>query len=187
MHGTGRRDLIGAWLRPQLRRVHRPLLVSPMTKGDNQMVTLGTDTHKASHTIVAVDDNGRELGHHTVSATSAGDLEALDWATRWPERTWAIEDCRHLSRTLERDLIRAGERLLRVPPRLMGTARSVGRRLGKSDPIDALAVARAALREPDLPTAQLDGPEREVRLLVDHREDLVVERTRIENRLRWHL
>ena len=58
------------------------------------MVTLGTDTHKTSHTIVAVDDNGRELGHRTVSATSAGHLEALDWATRWPERTWAIEDCR---------------------------------------------------------------------------------------------
>jgi transposase len=114
-------------------------------------------------------------------------MEALDWATRWPERTWAIEECRHSSRNLERDLIRAEERLVRVPPRLMGATRSVSRKPGKSDPIDALAVARTALREPDLPIAQLDGPDREVRLLVDHREDLVVERTRIENRLRWHL
>jgi transposase len=48
-------------------------------------------------------------------------------------------------------------------------------------------VARAALREPDLPTAELDGPSRELRLLVAHREDLVAERTRIQNRLRWHL
>jgi transposase len=47
-------------------------------------------------------------------------------------------------------------------------------------------VARAALRE-DLPVATLDGPDREVRLLVDHREDLVAERTRAQNRLRWHL
>jgi hypothetical protein len=39
-------------------------------------------------------------------------------------------------------------------------------------------VARAALRHPDLPTAQLDGLSRELRLLVDHREDLVAERTR---------
>ena len=61
------------------------------------------------------------------------------------------------------------------------------RTYGKSDPIDALAVARAALREPDLPAARLDGPDREVRLLVDHREALVAERTRIVNRLRWHL
>ncbi len=52
---------------------------------------------------------------------------------------------------------------------------------------DALRVARAALRNPDLPVAQLDGPARELRLLVDHREDLVAERTRCLNRLRWHL
>ena len=50
-----------------------------------------------------------------------------------------------------------------------------------------MAVARAALREPNLPTARLDGVERELRLLVDHREDLVGERTRIISRLRWHL
>ena len=48
-------------------------------------------------------------------------------------------------------------------------------------------MARAALREPNLPIARLDGVEREIRLLVDHREDLVAERTRIIARLRWHL
>jgi Transposase len=67
-----------------------------------------------------------------------------------------------------------------------GTRRS-GRERSKSDPIDALAIARTLLREPDLPSAQLGGPAREVRLLVDHREDLVLERARIQNRLRWHL
>ena len=35
--------------------------------------------------------------------------------------------------------------------------------------------------------AKLEGAGREVRLLLDHREDLVGERTRIQNRLRWHL
>jgi transposase len=69
----------------------------------------------------------------------------------------------------------------------MAGARRSAREPGKSDPIDATAVARAALREPDLPVAMLDGPERELRLLVDHREDLVGERTRAQNRLRWHL
>jgi transposase len=98
-----------------------------------------------------------------------------------------VEDCRHVSRRLERDLLAAGERIVRVPPKLMARARAEARSVGKSDPIDALAVARAALREPDLPAAQLDGPAREVRLLVDHRDDLVAERTRIINRLRWHL
>ncbi len=69
----------------------------------------------------------------------------------------------------------------------MAGARRSTREPGKSDPIDALAVARAALREPDLQVATLDGPERELRLLVDHREDLVAERTRHANRLRWIL
>lgn len=152
------------------------------------MVVLGIDAHKRSHTVVAVDQLGRKLGERTLGTATADHLALLAWAERFgDERLWAVEDCRHLSRRLERDLLGAGERIVRVPPKLMAHARDAARSYGKSDPIDALAVARAALREPDLPTAQLDGPSREVRLLVDHREDLVAERTRIINRLRWHL
>lgn len=151
------------------------------------MVTLGTDAHKRAHTIVAADERGRQVGQVTVKATPEGHLAALVWAGRWPDRCWAIEDCRHLSRRLEADLLAAGEQVLRVPPKLMAGARRSARTRGKSDPIDALAVARAALREPDLPVAQLEGAERQVRLLCDHREDLVAERTRIQQRLRWHL
>ncbi|HAC46775.1 MAG TPA: IS110 family transposase [Chloroflexi bacterium] len=151
------------------------------------MVTLGGDSHKRTHTLVAVDDNGRQLAQRTLLATRAGHLEALQWAGRWPERRWALEDCRHVSRRFEADLLVAGEVVVRVPSKLTGAARKVARTTGKSDPIDALAVARAALREPDLPVAKLDGPGREVRLLLDHREDLVGERTRTQNRLRWHL
>jgi len=151
------------------------------------MVRLGIDAHKRSHTIVAADEQGRQVGQVTVNATPAGHLAALVWAGRWPQRRWAIEDCRHLSRRLERDLLAAGERVVRVPPKLMAIARRSARTPGKSDPIDALAVARAALREADLPVARLEGVERQVRLLVDHREDLVAERTRIQQRLGWHL
>ena len=151
------------------------------------MVTIGADLHKRWHTAVAVDDNGSRLAERTVRATPAGHLELLAWAERWDERRWALEDCRHLSRRLEADLVRGGESVVRVSPKLMAGARRSSREPGKSDPIDALAVARAALREPDLPVAQLDGAEREVRLLVDHRDDLVGERTRAQDRLRWHL
>jgi transposase len=151
------------------------------------MVTLGTDAHKRSHTIVAADAQGRQLGQVTVAATPEGHLRALVWAGQWPERIWAVEDCRHLSRRLEADPLAAGEQLVRVPPKLMAGARRGARTRGKSDPIDAVAVARAALREPELPVACLDGVDRQVRLLCDHREDLVAERTRIQQRLRWHL
>lgn len=151
------------------------------------MVTFASDSHKRTHTVVAVDENGRELGSRTVAASTEGHIEVMVWARQWPERRWALENCRHLSRRLERDLLSAGEAVVQVAPKLMGVLRRSGRPLGKSDPIDALAMARAALREARLPVAQLDGPSREVKLLVDHREDLIGERTRIQNRLRWHL
>ena len=151
------------------------------------MVILGADLHKRWHTVVAVDAVGRKLDERTVRATPEGHLELRRWAERWTERRWALEDCRHLSRRLESELVRAGESVVRVPPSLMAEVRRSVREPGKSDPIDALAVARAALREPGLPMARLDGPERDLRLLVDHREDLVTERTRVIQRLRWHL
>ncbi|MFF4866349.1 transposase [Streptomyces sp. NPDC001231] len=122
------------------------------------MVVFGIDAHKRNHTAVAVDDRGRKLGERTTGTTSGDHLRLLTWAQRWGgDRLWAIEDCRQLSRRLERDLLAAGERIVRVPPKLMANCRSSARTYGKSDPIDALAVARAALREPDLPTASLDG------------------------------
>jgi transposase len=150
------------------------------------MVTIGIDAHKRSHTVVAIDEHGRQLAERVAGTTSVEHLELVAWAARFTERRWAVEDCRHLSRRLERDPLAAGEQIVRVAPKLMANARDASRSFGKSDPIDALAGARAALREPDLPVAQLDGAEREVRLLVDHRENLVGERTRMISRLRWH-
>jgi transposase len=153
------------------------------------MVIVGIDAHKRTHTAVAIDEAGRKLGEKTTRMTTTeANLELLRWAEGLgTERRFAVEDCRHLSRRLEADLLAAGEELVRVPPKLMAHARDAARTYGKSDPIDALAVARAAWREPDLPVARLDGPSRDLRLIVDHREDLVRERTSQVNRLRWHL
>jgi transposase len=152
------------------------------------MVLFGIDPHKDPHTVVAIDQAGRQLDQTRVAARTLGHGELVGWARmRWPDRLWAVEDCRHVSGRLERDLLAAGERVVRVPPRLMAGARQAVRVQGKSDPIDAVAVARAALREPTLPVAQHDQASWEVKLLVDHREHLVAERTRQINRVRWHL
>jgi transposase len=153
-----------------------------------RLAVFGIDPHKATHTVVAVDALGRQVAQRTVQARTPQHLELISWArTIADERVWALEDCRHVSRRLERDLLAVGERIVRVPPKLMAAICTSIRSAGKSDPIDALAVARAALREPDLPVARLDEPARELKLLVDHREDLVAERTRVQNRLRWHV
>ena len=149
------------------------------------MIVVGLDVHKHSLTAVAVDELGRERG----AWSGPIGLGLLVWARSVDgDRLWAVEDCRHVTRGLEQTLVGEGERLVRVPPRLTAPQRRRGRTRGKSDRIDALAVARAALQEP-----LLDGPRageetlRELKLLVDHRDDLVAERRRCQQRLRWHL
>jgi transposase len=124
------------------------------------MIVIGTDTHKRTHACGAVDAaTGRQAGEKTAAAREPGFRELLAWGRGLDEeRIWAIEDCRHVSGALERFLVAAGERVVRVPPKLMGQSRRGERAAGKSDPIDALAVARAALREgvETLPAAHLD-------------------------------
>lgn len=151
------------------------------------MVVIGIDAHKKTHTAVAVDEAGRRLGSVTVPATSEGHLKLVRWAARFEQCRWAVEDCRHVTVRLERDLLAAGACVSRVPPVLTARTRKTVRVAGKSDEIDGLAVARAALANPDLPVAVLDGPSRQLRQLVDHREQMVGNRTAMQNRVRWFL
>jgi len=155
------------------------------------MIVIGADTHKGSHALAAVDEGtGRVRGTRQIKAEQAGHLAAVRWARSLDdERVWAIEACRHVSRRLEQALVAAGERVIRVAPHRMGASRKSERTPGKSDEIDALAIARAVVKDgvEEFPVAFLDEQAMEIRLLLDHRCDLVAERTRTINRLRWHL
>src|SRR5215208_4051171 len=113
------------------------------------MIVLGADMHKSSHSIAAVAATTGELASEkTIDVGARGFAEALDWARGLGgERVWALEDCRHVSGAFERFLLVSGERVVRVATRLMAGERRAGRDRGKSDRIDAIAVARAALRE----------------------------------------
>jgi transposase len=155
------------------------------------MIVIGVDTHKRSHTLVALDAvTGATRGELTILASDEGTLDALRFAGELDtERVWAVEDCRHVSGRLERGLVASGDRVIRVAPGLTETSRRAVREPGKSDPIDATAIARAALREgiDALPVAFLDEQALEIRVLNDYRDQLVNERVRLASRLRWHL
>jgi transposase len=155
------------------------------------MIVIGVDTHKRQHTLVALDARtGAPRGQLTIPATDDGTLDALRFAaTLDEERVWAVEDCRHVSGRLERGLVAHGDRVVRVAPVLTDSSRRAVRQAGKSDPIDATAIARAALREglDTLPVAFLDEQAHEIRVLTDYRDQLIGERIRLVNRLRWHL
>jgi transposase len=152
------------------------------------MIVIGADTHKRTHALAAVDaGTGRVRGKREIRAEDSGHLAAVRWARGLDcERAWAIEDCRGVSRRLEQALLAAGERVVRVAPHRMGASRRGQREPGKSDEIDALAVARAVVKDgpESFPAAYLDEGAMEIRLLSDHRRDLVAERTRAQNRLR---
>jgi transposase len=155
------------------------------------MIVIGTDTHKETHTCGAVDALTAAARAELTAAARKGSFgKLLCWARGLDcERVWAIEDCRHVSGSFERFLIARGERIVRVAPKHMAGARRSSRERGKSDSIDAFSVARAALKEglENLPGAHLDGAALDIRLLVDHREDLIAARTSDQQRLRWHL
>src|SRR3954449_2904891 len=155
------------------------------------MIVLGADMHKRSHTVAAIAaTTGEALGDKTIQVGEAGFIALLDWARGFgDDRAWALEDCRHVSSSFERFLLASGERVVRVATKLMSEARRAGRERGKSDRIDALAVARAALREgvEHLPSAQLAGVELDPRLLIDHPERLIRSRVALNNDLQWHL
>jgi transposase len=98
-----------------------------------------------------------------------------------------VEDCRHLTRTLEGDLLRAGERIVRVPTKPLPGARRSAREAGRSG-------SWTRSRSPARPGASricrsraLTAPNANYGCLVDHRDDLVFERTLIRSRIRCHL
>jgi transposase len=79
-------------------------------------------------------------------------------------------------------LLEQGETVVDVRGTLTERERRRLRGGGKSDPRDALAIARVTARE-QLPPVRLDSPSRDLKLLCDYRTQLHAERTRIANRL----
>jgi transposase len=133
---------------------------------------------------------GADRGETTVAASEQGALDALRFAAGLAQdRVWAVEDCRHVTARLERALVGAGERVVRVPPSMTGESRKSTRTKGKSDQIDARVVALVAIGKgvENLPVAFLDEQAHEIRVLCDYRDQLMHERVRLINRLRWHL
>jgi transposase len=154
------------------------------------MIVLGADTHKLLHARgdQRRDRSGPRRQDRSGRPARVRDVAGLGARARWPAGL-GLEDCRHVSGALERFLLGRGERVVRVSTRLMAASRRSSRPRGKSDQIDAVSVARAALAAgiETLPTAALAGVELDIRLLVDHRERLVRTRVALNSTLQWNL
>ena len=156
------------------------------------MIVIAVDPHKSSHTALAVDPAGRELGQLRVEARAHSRL--LRWARQWPERRWAVEGARGperrwavegargLGHGLSQWLLTEGESVVDVPARLVARMRLLSGG-GKSDPADARAIALAAQPLTALRAVRAEDDTAVLRLLSDRRDELTQERTRVVNRL----
>jgi transposase len=153
------------------------------------MFRLGADCHKATHTLSAVDGVGCHLDTLTIDNEPQGYAKAYGWACRLgPDRVWGIENSGHFGRGLAQYLVSCGERVLEVSPHLTGKKRRRSFDRSKSDPNDALAVARVVLQDgPKLHQVVSEDQTMQVKVLVEQRDNLVGQRVRLLNQLHAHL
>lgn len=145
---------------------------------------VGVDTHARTLTAVAVDELGRPLQDCTVRNDRGGHARLRRWAEGGQPCRWVVEGAGGYGRVLAQALVRSGAAVYGVPGWVTARTRRHGRRPDKSDRQDALAVARAWLREPGLPAVYPEQASTALRLLLDERDALVKERTRWRQRLR---
>jgi transposase len=148
------------------------------------MHAIGIDTHRDTMAACLVDEGGAPLGERTFSNEPAGHRDLLAWVeAAGREVVVGVEGSASFGASAARLLVAAGRAVREVPPQLSHRERIRTRRAGKSDPGDALAIARVTLREPALPPVRLVDRSLELQLLVEAREDVVAEQTRVRNRL----
>jgi len=161
----------------------RFLIVDHLVKEGN-VIAVGIDTHKESLAICAVDDLGRQLGELSVRNSPQGFRRLERFLAGLPSpRRVGIEGAGGLGAPVAHALAAAGEEVVEVPARLTARQRRRLRRLGKSDPADALAIARVVVSEQDLPAAIHGELTTDLKVLCNYRAQMLGERTRQSNRL----
>ena len=144
---------------------------------------IGIDAHKDTLAAAAIDQQGRQVDARTFTNTPEGYVELIDWVGQYAASRIGIEGSGSLGRQAALPLQAADFVVVDVPPQLTAQGRRHERNHSKTDPIDALIIARVVLRDQDLPSVRTTGVSEDLRVLVHYRRDLISERTRIASRL----
>lgn len=149
------------------------------------MLTIGVDAHKAVHQALALDDTGSVLGSWRGATTPGHWLQLLDWVKALPgPRQWGIEGAWNYGRRLAQFLVAQRETVFEVNPRWTAERRRRARKSGKSDCLDAHAVAKLVREEgSSLPRVAAEDETAVLDLLVTDREGVLAEATRLRNQL----
>lgn len=149
------------------------------------MTIAGVDAHRDSHSIAFIDAVGKVVGTLTIPTTIEGYHRAIALGKQLGTQQWGLEGTGSYSMLFAQQLVAAGMRVYEVPGSFTKRHRRHASRRGKSDALDAQAIAEAVLREGDRLSEYHYSPEREaIRLRSEQRDRLVRERTMAINRLR---
>ena len=123
----------------------------------------GVDTHADVHVAAALDSNGGLLGIESFPADAAGYRRLAEWLSSFgPILKVGVEGTGSYGVGLSRHLHQVGVEVVEVDR----PNRQARRRLGKSDPVDAEAAARAALSGSAATTPKRrDGTVEQIRVL----------------------
>lgn len=99
----------------------------------------------------------------------------MEWSTEIAPARVGVEGSGSLGRQASLALQKAGFAVVEVPPQLTALDRRHQRNNAKTDPIDALIIARVVLRESDLPAVRPTGAIEDLRDLVHYRRELLAE------------
>ena len=144
----------------------------------------GVDSHKDTLAVCLVDPAGRGQAAASFPNTPVGHRRLAAWLDRHgPPSRVGVEGGANLGAGLARFLHDHGIDVREVPCALTVRERRRLRRPGKSDPTDALAIARITARDTDLPPSRQAGPAEDLKVLSDYRDELLALRNAEGNRL----
>lgn len=153
----------------------------------------GIDTHKDTLMAAVADPAGRLVAKREVPNTEAGFVGLVELFETHQVSRVGIEGSGNFGRAVAIHLLLAwtparAVQIVEVPPSMTARQRSSRQGQGKTDPVDALAIARITAREESLPPVRLTvGSAADLRALLDYRGDLVAERTATVNRVHAEL
>ncbi|MBA2446345.1 MAG: transposase [Nocardioidaceae bacterium] len=151
-------------------------------------VAIGIDSHKGSLAAAAVDEVGRPRASREFSNDPRGHRSLLRWIRGLSDgRTVGIEGSGNFGAGVSRYLLAVGEDVREVPANLTCRERNRKTSKGKSDPQDAIAIARVVAREDGLGSSAKEQLSDDLKVLVDYRDQLVRARTKAANRIHKNL
>lgn len=150
---------------------------------DPSQVIIGVDTHKDTHTAVAVSGTGAVLDQLCFPTHSRGLAQAIAWSHRFSQnQVWAVEGTGSYGAGLARSLRVVGHTVVEINHPDQRTRRVLG---GKTDRIDAEAAARSAFADHATATPKSgNGPVEQIRITRMVRNSAVKARTVTMNQLK---